>query len=129
MNVSGGSKCPQSITTLSDLRWYFFSKFQYEAENFPPTFSALKYKIFRSHFITMVLRRVHLPIQNLQPAVNYGLENINSSLSPILTDNLPAQLALFELSVCSSKFDCRTKRCKCHKNDFVSTDMCKCSQC
>ena len=129
VNVYCGPKRPQSIFTLSELRWYLFSKFQYEAEKLPPTFSALKYKIFRCHFVTMVLRRAHLAIQNLPHAANYGWEDINSSFTPILTDNLPAPLALIELSVCSCKSDCATNRCKCHKNDFICTDMCKCTQC
>ena len=33
-------------TSLGDLRWFLFSKFQNDAEKLPPTFSALKYKIF-----------------------------------------------------------------------------------
>ena len=129
IQVYGGAKCPQSISMLSDLRWYLFSKFKHDAEKFPPTFSALKYKIFRSYFVTMVLRRAHLPIQNLPPATNYGWESVHSSFVPILTENLPAPLALIELSVCSCKSDCTKKRCRCHKNDFVCTDICKCSQC
>jgi len=129
VNVYGGQKCPKHITTLSDLRWHLFSKFQYESEKLPPTFSALKHKIVRVNFGAMVLRRAHLPLQNLPTVLNYGWENVNSSLSPILTDNLPAPLALIELSVCSCKSDCTTNRCKCHKNDFICTDMCKCYKC
>ena len=36
------------INTLAKLSWFMFSKYQYNSENLPPTFGALKYKIFRS---------------------------------------------------------------------------------
>ena len=72
VNVYGGPKRPQSICTLSELRWYLFSTFQYEAEKLPPTIDPLNYKIFRCHFVTMVLRRAHLAIQNLPHAAYYG---------------------------------------------------------
>ena len=54
---------------------------------------------------------------------------IGESLDPILTDNLPAPLGLIELSVCACKGDSSNNRCKCYKNKFVCTDMCKCSHC
>ena len=52
-------KQTDSLKSLSQLRWYFFSKYRYEGEKLPPTFSALKYKMFRAHYVTMVLRRSH----------------------------------------------------------------------
>lgn len=106
-----------------------FSKFQLEANKLPPTFGAFKYKLFRTHYITMVLRRSHLPIQKLPPPLNYGWENEDSSLVQILTDNLPAPMALIELSSCSCKSSCSNNRCKCRKNGFTCTDMCKCLEC
>ena len=130
VSVYGGSKLPENVTTLADLPWIMFSKCQHEAEKLPPTFSTLKYKIFRTHFVTMVLRRSHVSIQNLPPAINYGWEDDNdSTLVPIMTNNLPAPLALIELSVCSCQSNCTTKRCKCKKNKFLCTDMCKCRDC
>lgn len=129
VSLYGGTKCPKNITSLSDLRWYLFSKFQLEANKLPPTFGAFKYKLFRTHYITMVLRRSHLPIQKLPPPLNYGWENEDSSLVQILTDNLPAPMALIELSSCSCKSSCSNNRCKCRKNGFTCTDMCKCLEC
>ena len=37
------------------------------------------------------------------------------SLDPIMTDNLPAPMALIELSMCSCKGGCKSRRCKCLK--------------
>ena len=44
-----------------------------------------------------------------------------------MTDNLPAPLALIELSVYGCNGDCSTQRRKCFKNNLVCTDMCKCA--
>ena len=47
-----------------------------------------------------------------------------------MTDELPAPVALIELSVCSCKKDkCDSNRCKCYKNNLQCTDMCKCEDC
>lgn len=129
VNAYGDGKKTCEITTLSQLRWFLFSKYQYHALQLPPTMSALKYKIFRSHYICMTLRKSNVGLQNLPPAQNYGWELNGLTLDPILTDNLPAPLALIELSVCGCKGDCSTNRCKCFKNNLICTDMCKCTSC
>jgi hypothetical protein len=78
----------------------------------------------------MVLRRSHISAQNLPSPVNYGWDNVDGSFIPILTDKLPAPMALIELiSACSCKSQCTTNRCKCRKNGFFCTDMCKCGDC
>ena len=117
------------MTSLSKLRWLLFSKYQYEATQLPPTMSALKYKIFRSHYVRMVLKKSHVSKQNLTSPERYGWELNGSSLDPIMTDNLPAPLALIELSIYNCKGVCSTRRCKCFKNSLVCTDMCKCPVC
>ena len=60
---------------------------------------------------------------------SFGWERINDALVPIMTDNLPAPLALIELSVCECKSHCKTNRCRCHKNSFLCTDMFKYTNC
>ena len=130
VQLYGGSNYPnKDITHLAELRWHLFSKFQQDAEKLPPTMSALKYKVFRAHYVSMTLRKSHVSLQRLPPAINYGWENNNGVLVPIMTDNLPAPLALIELSVCGCQSDCCTDRCKCRKNKLVCTDMCKCNGC
>ena len=59
VNAYGGKQ--YDVDTLPQLRWYLFSKYQLDASSLPPTMSALKYKIFRSHYVSMVLKRSHLP--------------------------------------------------------------------
>ena len=48
---------PHSVKSLSDMRWYLFSKKQSEAEKLPPTKAALKYKILQAHYVTMMWKR------------------------------------------------------------------------
>ena len=117
------------INTLAQLRWFMFSKYQYNSENLPPTFSALKYKIFCSHYITLTLKRAVVSKQNLLSFLNYGWEIVENNITPILTDKLPAPLVLIELSACCCKTGCKTNRYKCRKSGAACTDMCNCAQC
>ena len=125
----GGKKLPSAVNNLAALRWYLFSKHQYEMEKLPPTASALKFKIFRSHFIALVLKRACLNFQQLPSFENYGWEIVNVNIMPIMTDELPAPLALVELSFCSCKTNCDSNQCKCYKNELICSDMCKCVEC
>lgn len=116
--------------TLAELRWFHFQRYQHEADKLPPTFDALKYKIFRSHFIAMVLKRSHQPLQSLPIPDDYGWETEQGSFSPIMTRNLPAPVALIEMSSCSCQTGCKTNRCGCKKkNNLTCTDLCKCKDC
>ena len=78
------------INTLAKLRWFMFSKYQYNSENLPLTFGALKYKIFHSHYVTLTLKRAVVSKENLSSFLNYGWEIVENNITPILKDNLPA---------------------------------------
>ena len=65
------------------------------------TLSDCKNKYSGATLYVLVLKRSDVPIQNLPPPESYGCELNNRSLDPIMTDNLPAPIALIELSVCS----------------------------
>lgn len=90
VNTYRDKTMPKELSTLARIRWLLFSKVQHDATRLPPTMSALKYNIFSSHFICLVLKKSHLPTQNLPPPQRYGWELTRDSLDPILTDNLPA---------------------------------------
>lgn len=53
-----------NVTTMPKIRWYLYFKLQCELEKLPPTQAAPKCKIFRSHYVFLVLRRAYLPITN-----------------------------------------------------------------
>ena len=42
-----------------------------------------------------------------------------------MTDELPAPLALVELSLCNCATLCNNNHCKCYKNNLPCTDVCK----
>lgn len=112
---------------IPDLRWLLFTRFSNKISKLPPTLATLKYRIFRAHYVALVLKRCSKAIQNLPDATGYGWENVNNALVPILTDELPAPTELIELSMCSCKTNCETNRCSCRKNKLSCTEMCRCS--
>ena len=111
--------------TLLKLHWYLYSraKYQTDADRLTPTMGALKYKIFRSHFNTLLLRRSHMPIQNLLSPESYGWEKDDNSLTTIIMDNLPAPMAMNE--------QCNMNRFKCKNNNLPCTDIyiCRSNNC
>ena len=113
---------PATIKTIFELRWYFYSKFQSDISDSPPTTAALKYQIFRCHYIALVLQELPSPL-------SYSWECYGDTYKTTMTDELPAPIALIELSVCACKTKCVNDRCKCRKNKLQYTDMCKCIDC
>ena len=95
----GYKKVSLDVTSLSNLRWLVFSKYQYEAKQLPPTTSALKCKVCRSHYGCVVLKKSHASKQKLPSPERYGWELNCISLGPVMKDNLLATLALIELSI------------------------------
>ena len=80
------------------------SRCQLDVEKLPPTLEALKYKVFRSNFVTMVWKRCHLSHQNFPFTGAYGWEvDDEESFYPNLTNNLPVPLAILEISSCGCK--------------------------
>ena len=108
VNAYGGKKKQKDVTTLSTSLASVF-EMPIRCVQLPATMSALKYKIFRSHFVCMVLKQSHKPRQNLPLPEGYDRELNGISLGPIITDNLPAAMALIDLSVCSCKGGCATE--------------------
>ena len=123
-----GKYCPSNVTTIPQIRWHLHSKLKCEFNKLPPTQAALQYKIFRSHYVTLVLRRAYLAITNLPFPLGHGWETKDDVYELIMKDELPVPTELMELSVCGCKTS-RTMRCKCIKNHLMCTDLCKCVSC
>ena len=68
-------------------------------------------------------------IQGLPSPEGYGWDREDERLIPIMTDNLPAPLAMIELSACGCRSDCLSNRCRWRKHSLPCTDMCKCKGC
>ena len=121
----GESKCSATIKAISELRWYLYSKFQSDISDLPPTTAALEYKIFRCHYIALLLRKSLLTMQELPSPLSYGWESYRElSVSAIMTKELLFPIALIELCVCACKTKCVNNRCKCRKNKLRCTGLC-----
>ena len=70
-----GNRRPDPIQTIPQLRWYMFLKFQCEISNLPPTTAALKYDIFRCHYMTLAPCQSLCSLQNLTSLMNYHWES------------------------------------------------------
>ena len=60
-----GKNYPSNVATIPQIRWYLYSKLQFEINKLPLTQAALKYEIFKSHYAALVLQRAYLEITNL----------------------------------------------------------------
>lgn len=85
----------------------------------------LLFTIVRCNFITLVLKRSHVPIQNLHSQLNYRWGRENAFLVLIITYTFSALLSLIKLNICRCN-TCSTSRCQCHNNGLTYTDTCKC---
>ena len=121
------NKLQQTVDAIPKLRWYLFPKFQSDISKLPPT-APLKFKIFRSHFISMVLCRACWNFQELPSLENYGWEIRQNKIVAIMTDELPDPLALVEFSVCNGTTLCNSNLCK-YQYNLPCIDMCKCISC
>ena len=104
--IRGYSKEVTKVGDLATMRWHLFRKHSLEASKLPPTQSALKFRIFRCHYVALVLKKCCVTMQCLPDPTGYGWEVEGDKLVPIMTDDLPAHVGLVELSMCSFKGSC-----------------------
>ena len=72
LNAYGGKKKPKDHSRSTSLASVF--EMPIRCAQLPATMSALKYKIFRSHLVCIVLKQSHKPRQNFPLAEGYGWE-------------------------------------------------------
>ena len=121
-------KRPLTISNIGELRWYMFSKFQYESEKLPPTKSTLREKILRSHYTSLVWKSAHLPSPVLPDPKEFGWtwNSSEKSYESIMTKKLAAPASVIELCMCKCKTSCTSLRCMCKKDSMLCTEMCLC---
>ena len=83
-------KRPLNISNIGEIRWYMFSKFQYESEKLPPTKSTLREKIFRWHYTSLIWKSAHLPSPVLLDPKQFGWrwDSSEKSYESIMTKHL-----------------------------------------
>ena len=119
-------KRPSNINTLRQLRWYLFSKFQYDSEKLPLTSSALCFPIYRSHLECNTWKKSLFPAPSYLNPEEYSWEyDTNSnSYEAVMTNQLAVPKHIVELCICKCKMGCESLWCSCKKNNLVCTEMC-----
>ena len=122
---------PAEVDSLSSLRWFLFSKHQYENERLPPTRASFWQKVLRANFTASEWKSSHVARPILDDPKKHGWywNEQNGAYSPVMTTLSPAPESVVELSICRCTTGCKTLRCKCKKNNFVCTEMCLCKVC
>ena len=110
------------------LRWELYSKFAEDSCSLPPTPAALKFHILRANYIALAWKRYSSALDpDLPNLVGNGWDE---SLTPVLTDELPAPEFSLELTVCKcKKTNCANNQCSCRKHKLACTEACQCSNC
>ena len=107
-----------------------FSKTQLESDKLPPTFSALKYMIHRSHYITYIWKSAISTNPIFPDPENFRWKQIDDEYESLMTDKLPAPQSVIELSMYScKKTNCDSLHCNCKNKGLVCSDMCQCLNC
>ena len=124
-------KRPSNVNILGQLRCYLFSKFQCDSEKLPPTSSALRFAIYRSHLVCNTWKKSLFPAPSYLNPEEYGwkYDTNNNSYEAFMTDRLAAPKHIVELCICKCKTECESLRCNCKKNNLVCTEMCMCNDC
>ena len=98
-----------SIADLGIARWHLFSKHQWESES-----SSLKFKIYHSHYISLIWKYSYISKPLLPDPNLYGWEAIHSGLVAISTES----------TICHCKMKCPTKQSKCNKLNLKCSKTC-----
>ena len=112
---------PTDIDNLSKLRLHMFSKKQLESDKLPPTFSALNYMIYRSHYMTYIWKSA-ISTNPILP--DFGWKKIDDECETFMTDRLPTPQSVIELSMCSCK-KTNCDFCNCKKKGLECSVMCQ----
>ena len=61
-----------SINDLGGLRWYLFTKYQYESSKLPPTKKAFEQMVLRAHYSSLQWKSSHIPSPQLPNPNDFG---------------------------------------------------------
>ena len=91
-----------------------------EPRTLPPTSSSAKFHSLR------VYQQIQVWLGNNQqvPPEDWGWQNMNGKLVPVLMDKLPAPPKVLEMIRCGCKTGCYTLKCSCRKQGLECTMAC-----
>ena len=102
------------ISDIEQLRWELYSKHQVDGDLLLPTPAALKFKLRRVNYISLVWKRQIAAFVATIPTIeeNHGWNIENGCPIAIMTHQLPAPEFSLELAVCKcKKSKCAENRC------------------
>ena len=108
-----------------------FSKKQADSNRLPPTLAALKGKVSRAHYITLLWKSAHINSPSFPDSNDYGwlFNEKDQVFEPVMTSLVPPPEYIIHITACNCKTNCSTSRYKCLKNGLNSSDMCGCENC
>ena len=119
--------CGKLMNNTDDARYELFSKKGLSSEKLPPTSDALYMHIRRVNYQTYIWKSSTEPIMDLPSPLDGGwTSDKDGHLVPLKMTQASAPEALLDFTKCSCKTECKTKRCKCMKEDILCTDVCFC---
>ena len=79
------SERPSTISNLVELRWYMFSRHQYESDKLPPTKMALDQGVLWAHYTALTWKSAHIssPILSYPKYYGWTLNEITNLYHPI----------------------------------------------
>lgn len=122
----------ENVADVGSLRWEFYSKYQTESSDLPPTPAALKQHLIRSNYVALMWKRGCIDFnQNVPtPGPDFAWSIDTSKLSAIMSTELPAPEFAIELTKCNCKITkCGGRRCVCVRLGLKCTDVCSCVDC
>lgn len=91
----------EAVKDIGALRWFLFSKHNYDSERLPPTWGALKHHILRAHCVSSTwVKCVHEFSPTLPKPTQCGwtIESEETQfLTAVMTDELPARAATIDM--------------------------------
>ena len=105
-----------------------FSKRQTESASLPPAKETLRQKVLCSHYTTVAWKKVHISHQDLSDPEDceWKWSSSPSWHEAVTTLLPPAPESIIHLTMCGCKAGCKTQECKCKKNGWKCSGMCKC---
>lgn len=114
-------------TNVDDARVQLFKRGKFSEELLPPTRKSLENHTRRANYQAMVWKRALDCTMDIPSPSDHGWKIDGSSIS--IDWGIDGSSEIADLSTCSCKGGCKTRACKCMKNDLKCADACKCSNC
>jgi hypothetical protein len=117
-----------NISNIGDLRWWMFTKKDYQGENLPPTRASLTPYVDRVRYQTIEWCCADQPFPNLPSPLHFGweLKEDSNQYAPVMCLLPCAPETVLQLIRCSCVKRKCAPPCKCHSHNLKCTELCLC---